>query len=165
MARRIAVLAAFCFWMGGFVFYAGVVVPIARRTLNPPTQQAFITNQVSVVIHLAGALALVLMFADSQTACDPHPRRVRWRRGLCLLLTAAHGLLVWAHWQISGQLDAGTGSIGPAENWYPFHRVYLLTATVQVFAASAWMILTLFAWRREDRSSSGDPAVSATGGL
>ena len=43
--RRFLVVVALMFWLGGFTFYAGVVVPVGTRALKSPMKQALITRR------------------------------------------------------------------------------------------------------------------------
>src|SRR5690242_20720914 len=57
--RRFLVLAALMFWQGGFVFYAGVVVPIGTEVLGSSQEQGRITRRVAVWLNWTGAAALI----------------------------------------------------------------------------------------------------------
>src|SRR5436190_16665061 len=57
---RFACLAALAFWMGGFTFYALVVIPTGNRLLGS-IQQGLLTQQVTHWMNLIGLLALMLL--------------------------------------------------------------------------------------------------------
>ena len=62
--RRFLVLVALMFWLGGFTFYASVVVPVGQRELGSHLEQGFITRQVTNYLNLSGAVALVVLAWD-----------------------------------------------------------------------------------------------------
>src|SRR5262245_9782885 len=63
--RRFLVLAALMFWQGGFVFYAGVVVPIGTEVLGSAQEQGRITRRVAVWLNWTGAVALIPLGWDA----------------------------------------------------------------------------------------------------
>src|SRR4249920_597526 len=91
--RRFLVLAALMFWQGGFVFYAGVVVPIGTEVLGSPSEQARITRRVALYLNASGAVALVLFLWDC--AAVRVGRGVYWGRWLAWLsMAVALALLI-----------------------------------------------------------------------
>src|SRR5438876_9914573 len=63
--RRFLVLAGLMFWQGGFVFYAGVVVPIGTEVLGSAQEQGRITRRVDVGLNWTGAAALIPLGWDA----------------------------------------------------------------------------------------------------
>src|SRR5262249_22686964 len=108
--RRFLVLAALMFWLGGFTLYGGVVVPVARRVLDPPTQQAAITRQVTNYLNVAGAVALLPLAWDLAACRDRSAgrRRARWGTWLGLAVTLA--LLAWVHVRLDAFMEDPTGA-------------------------------------------------------
>ena len=58
---HMAALLAMALWWGGLTFYAAFVVPIGVEVLGGATEQGFITQRVSNIINLLGALTLVVL--------------------------------------------------------------------------------------------------------
>jgi hypothetical protein len=152
--RRFLVLAVLFFWQGGFTFYASVVVPVGQHVFGH-LRQGFVTQQVTVYLNLTGAVALVFLLWDIFAARDA----ATWRRRSRLLLWAgmllALLLLFWLHIRLDELLAAKGRIIRDPEVFYPRHRVYLWISTVQWACGLLYLLLTLGAWRREDRQESG----------
>src|SRR5690348_2646523 len=81
---RFLVVMALCFWQGGFLFYAAIVVPIGTRVLGSILRQGFITRHVTHDLNIAAAAALVLLMWEWVWTADP----ARWRRHARLFLWA-----------------------------------------------------------------------------
>src|SRR5580704_16162576 len=48
-------------WMGGFTFYALIVIPTAERVLDSMRDTGFITQQVTRWLNLIGAVILLIL--------------------------------------------------------------------------------------------------------
>ena len=128
LVRRFLVLVALMFWLGGFTFYAGVVVPVGQNVLGG-SAQADVTRQVSIYLNLSCAIALLPLGWDIVSANDPSRGR-RVSRRLCWYNILA-GLLAlyWLHGQLAAMLDEpGVGSGAYFSFW---HRAYLWLSTYQ----------------------------------
>jgi hypothetical protein len=152
IARRLLVFAAFSFWIGGFTFYAAVVVPAGSEVLGSHRTQGFVTQQVTTYLNISGALALLPLAWDAAASRDPYVAR-RWARwlawlGMGLTLVA----LVWLHSHLDAFLDPHEFSVLDSSRFRPAHRVYLWTSTVQFGCGLTYLVLTVCAWRSEDRS-------------
>jgi hypothetical protein len=150
LVRRYVVLVALMFWQGGFLFYSAVVVPIGQQVLYPPSEQGFITRQVTDYLNLSGAFCLALLAWDLLAGRDPlRPRR--WGRwSLMLVMAATLGLLAHLHLRLDAQLDPVQRIVLYDREFYPLHRMYLWTQTVQWGAAMLYVALMVWAWRAED---------------
>src|SRR5206468_6196627 len=151
IVRRFLVLFAFLFWQGGFLFYSAVVIHVGQNVLPPPARQSQITMPVTRCLNLIGVVTLVALAVDVFLTRD-ESRQKAWR-WLCWLLMAS-GLagLLWLHPRLVDFMEHHD-----QPGFYPLHRAYLLTSTVQWFAAMAFLLLTLLAWRAVDR-----PVISAS---
>jgi hypothetical protein len=153
LIRRFLVLAALMFWQGGFVFYAGVVVPIGTEVLGSAQEQGRITRRVAVWLNWSGAVALIPLGWDAFVA-----RRNRWaRRGrIVTWLVMAGGLVVlfWLYPTLNEMFDAEAMHISERRLFRRLHRTYLWTSTVQWIAGVAYAALTLWAWTADDRARS-----------
>lgn len=149
--RRYLALAALFFWQGGFTFYAAVVVPIGQDVLGSHLDQGFITRRVTVYMNLAGAVALLPLVWDAVGTRDP----AAWRRWLRLLLwlgmAAALVALYRLHPLLDQYIDLEYRDLTDRRAFRPFHRLYLWVSTVQWCCAVVYLLLTLLAWRAEDR--------------
>jgi hypothetical protein len=151
--RRFLVLAALFFWLGGFTFYAAVVVPIGQEVLTSGTTQGFITRQVSIYLNLAGAVALAPLLWDALVRSSGVGRfRKLLRLGCWAGLAVTLLMLVWMHPRVDAFLDAEAHVIEDVKGFRPWHRWYLWTSTVQWGFGVAYLALLVWAWRGEDRT-------------
>jgi hypothetical protein len=151
LARRFLVLLALMFWQGGFTFYAAVVVPTGQRVLGDPTDQGFITRQVTQYLNLSGAVALLILALDLIAAAREATwaRRLRWLSWLGMVGTLV--ALVWLHPRIDQYLDPELRAVVNHRAFRAGHRTYLWLSTVQWGCGLAYAWLTLRAWREADR--------------
>jgi hypothetical protein len=148
--RRFLVVAALMFWQGGFVFYAAVVVPVGQRVLETHTRQGFITREVTYYLNLSGAAALVLLAWDAVAGAGaPWQRRLRWVAVIGMAVALVW--LVWGRERLDALLDVDTQTILSHSRFRHEHRIYLWVSTVQWALGVLYTVLTLAAWREEDR--------------
>jgi hypothetical protein len=150
--RRFLVLVALMFWLGGFTFYAGVVVPIGRGVLG--SAQSEVTREVSFYLNVSAAFALLPLTWDNLFAHDPLRRRRVLRWLCCLVVLATLIVLVWLRADLVEMLDHPVG--GTLTSHAPFrqgHRLYLWISTLQWGAGVLYTLATIRAWRGEDSLS------------
>jgi hypothetical protein len=151
LLRRLTVAATLMFWQGGFTFYGAIVVPTGAEVLGGHLEQGFITQRVTNYLNLAGAAALPILAWDLASSSDT----VRWRRRLRWaiwgLLVATLAGQVWLHVRLDLLLDAEQHAILDRAAFRWEHRFYLNVSTVQWVAAIFALMLSLVAWRGEDR--------------
>lgn len=148
--RRFLVFQAFLLWQGGFLFYAGVVVPIGTQVLGSPLLQGQVTQQVTNWLNLFGAVWAVVFVWDVYAARDPNGRRRQKRLlwwAICVLLLA---LLAVLHSTLDAVLENYDESA--YARFRPWHIIYLWLSTFHwlIGLVLAWQ--TLSAWRAEDES-------------
>jgi hypothetical protein len=147
--RRFLVLAALMFWQGGFVFYAGVVVPIGTEVLGSPSEQARITRRVALSLNASGAIALVFFLWDC--AASRVGRGVYWTRWVTwLVMFVALVALVAIYPRLDNLFLPDEVKVLSRPTFRFWHRTYLWTSSVQWAAAVLFAVLTIVAWRRAD---------------
>ncbi len=148
--RRYLVVAALCFWQGGFTFYASVVVPVGQEVLGH-LHQGFVTRRVTFFLNLSGAAACLVLGWDLLRCDDPSRGRRGMRVALWLVLVGTLVVLFQMHPRLDRLLDPEAFDVSDRRAFYPLHRLYLWVNTGQWAAALAWIALTLLAWRAEDQ--------------
>jgi hypothetical protein len=152
VTRRALVVAALAFWMGGFTFYAVVVVPVGQEVLGSHRRQGFVTRQVTNYLNWAGTVALVILAWDLVAGkCRTWLWRTRWAAWAGMALTL--GVLFWLHAQLDDLLDQDSFRILDGAAFYTAHRWYLIISAIQWSCALAFGVLALVAWRLEDRDT------------
>lgn len=146
LLRRFLVTFGLLFWLGGFMFYGAVTLPVMRSIFGSET--SYVTQRVTMGINLAGTVAILLTFVDVY-ASSLSAKRWRWLTWLAMALP--HPVLYWMHREMSAQM-LQTG-FRPDFNGFMayWHRVYLTLNTLQWFAGMIFIWLTLRAWRAEDK--------------
>ncbi|MBI3408745.1 MAG: hypothetical protein HY040_10350 [Planctomycetes bacterium] len=131
------VTLVFAVWLGGFTFYALVVVPTGHQVLKSKMRQGFITQQVTNQLNVLGVAALSLllwqMLAVRQRAGSRGGSRTAWLSWTVLALTLA--ALFWIHPRLDTMLDPVSRSVADDDRFYEWHRWYLVVATMQWMAA------------------------------
>src|SRR4051794_10975932 len=138
--RRYLVLGAVLFWLGGFTFYAAVVVPVGTSVLNDSSlRQGFITREVTRHLNTSAAAGLAVLAWDVLAARDPSARRRRARAALWVLMALCQGALFWLHAYLDARLQRSGLIVLEPEAFRLAHRTYLWTHTAQWAAALAFL--------------------------
>lgn len=142
--------------MGGFTFYALIVIPTAERVLDSMRDTGFITQQVTRWLNLIGLGALLILPWLLGVRRRVQPRRL-WLGAVAMwmLMVLAQGGLFATHPLIDRLLEAQGHKLHHFEQFEKMHTVYLVFATIQWCAAliQIWLMLTI--WRAEDRDEYG----------
>jgi hypothetical protein len=152
--RRYCYILLLAAWMGGFTFYALIVIPTAERVLDSMRDTGFITQQVTRWLNLIGAAVLLILPWLVGGGWRKRPPRLRF--GLAatwaIMVLAQVGLFVM-HPLIDRFLEAPGHKLHHYEQFAQMHTVYLVFATVQWSAALLQIWLMLMIWRLQDRES------------
>ncbi|WP_435005218.1 hypothetical protein P12x_003113 [Tundrisphaera lichenicola] len=143
-ALRFLNRVAFATWIGGFVFYAAVVVPDLHETFGG-METGEISRRVAVVLYEIGASALALGWVI--LAVDRVERsgwRGKVRFGLMVGSTVLLGVLIAMHRVIGARIDSGLDR----DEFFPLHETYLTVFGVQWFGLLLMMALDLIPLRR-----------------
>ena len=151
--RRFLVLQILLLWQGGFLFYTSFVVPEGTRVLGSAAAQGVITTRVTDALNVLGVVGLAVLAWDLNYTRDPSARRLTarwWCWGVALVSQWA---LFFLHQLLDAFMDPDRTHVVIHPPFYPVHRTYLWASTVQ-WAACLWFaVLTLAAWRAEDRAN------------
>jgi hypothetical protein len=130
--------------MGGFTFYALVVVPIGGRILGS-IEQGLVTQQVTQWMNLLGALSLAILLPGSQ--------RSRWLALSWLVMALTLGILVWLHPRLDALIDGSLHAVSDESRFYRWHQAYLAAVTVQ------WAAAVVHLWCMANSSSRQQAAA------
>jgi hypothetical protein len=150
--RRFLALCALFFWQGGFLFYSAVVIPIGLDVLRDEKfRQTWITERTTFVVQVTGVVALALLLWEW-----PGRRfRRRLRAGtwgvLALTLAGLFAIHAWMH-----QLHPpGAVEVTDRPAFGVAHYAYIGVGCAQMLAGLLYLLLSLLAWREEDRATNG----------
>jgi hypothetical protein len=158
LIRRFLVVFALMFWMGGFMFYGAVVVPTNRIELKDMPQRGTITQKVTEWMNFAGTLALLVLFVDAYASASGR-QLGRWISWTGMMIP--HLFLIWLHNELTKQMAVPGFHLSDMKGFLIWHRVYLITNTVQWFSGMVFLALTLRQWRRDDQRDDPEP-IAAT---
>ena len=139
---RIALGMSWMIWVGGFVFYGAVVLPLLHQVVDSPTGGR-VTRNVTHAMNAIGGLALGLAWLDqarrdrrtAPSRLDRARAAARWRRLAALrvgtLLLASLGTL-------HAMMDRHLLEYG-LDGFYPLHRIYVRLSTLQWIVNLVWL--------------------------
>jgi hypothetical protein len=139
--------------MGGFTFYALVVIPTAGKVLGGERDVGFITQQITNWLNLIGVAALLILawvVAAEWRGLVSFPRlRLSLAVTLAIMVFGQIGLFI-THPLIDRFLQAEGHKVHHYDQFENMHTVYLAFATLQWSAALLHVWLMLMAWRVQD---------------
>jgi hypothetical protein len=153
--RHWIVFQAFLAWQGGFVFYAGVVVPIGTELLGSAREQGFITQAVTNWLNAIGLAWHLILFWDLLSTRSIPAKLQRWRWLGWLLSLAMLGGLAMIHRILDADIDPESGRIRNRADFKIWHIIYLWLSTLQWFLALGQAGLTLRVWEWEAQPDRG----------
>jgi len=151
--RRFVFFAAVAFWLGGFTFYSGVVIPIGSRILGGHLRQGLITQEVSRWLNVSAAVALVVMVWDmwalwrDATKVNRRVLATTWI-AMAVLQVGLFGL----HPAMDGLVDLSRGEILDQARFDVLHHIYLWGVSVQ------WGAGVIHVWGAMSVVPQGQPA-------
>ena len=151
---RFAAAVAICAWVGGFMVYGGIVVPILDDALGH-FDAGMITRRVTNGLNAIGVVAVAsgagVAWVDRRLGT--HIERAL-RLGLLILSAASLATLAGLHAEMDRRLD----SVG-LRGFRPYHRAYLIVSTGQWLANLGLIALTVRIWTRSRCDSA--PLISS----
>ena len=125
-------LVALSIYIGGFTFYSAVVIPVLHDRLESSLETGLITQRVTDMLNLLGVVTLSLgwcvygLSAGWNSQSDRGSRCKIWPlviSSICLVV------LLVLHRVLDRKLETNMFA-----GFYPYHRAYLWTSTVQWLA-------------------------------
>lgn len=146
--RRFALLQVLFFAFGGFLFYAGVVVPIGSDVTDTTTQ-GFVTQRVTRILNIANTVAVVMLSWELWASAATSRRRSLTVMTICTMLIAVcTAALFWLHLQLDALVVPIDMEVVDHELFYQRHRLYLWTSTV------LWLATLPIVWVFANRSAN-----------
>jgi hypothetical protein len=130
--RRFLVATVTGLWLGGFTFYAAVVIKVGEEVLGDHRPVGFITQEVSRSLNAIGVLALVLLLWNmiavwtSSSRWTKHSLTVSW-----IVMATAQLCLFAIHPMLDGTLSSSGQEILNYNGFIGLHRAYLAVSTAQ----------------------------------
>lgn len=155
-SRRYLLIQTLALTFGGFLFYAGIVIPAATDVLGSTTQ-GFVTRRVTNSLNALGAVSTVLLVWDLialRRARSSATNKTLLFASACIGLFTL--LLVWLHIRLDGMLDPSDMTVADSSLFYLLHRVYLWVSTLQWLASliAMWIVVHVSATALQNRDAS-----------
>ena len=155
LARRFLVIAAVAFWLGGFTFYASVVIHTGHRVFGGRLETGFLTQQVTQWLNFIGVITLTILLANG-FADWRHPSR--WIKASLWLTWAIMAAILVAlytlHPMLDRMLDVEAHRVVDRSHFHGLHATYMNLSTTQWVAGLLHLWLTLLVWRARPASAS-----------
>jgi len=152
LLRYLAIIGL-CFWMGGFTFYAGVVIHVGHRVFDSHREVGFLTKEVTIWLNRSSVIVLLVLLANHLCCSD---RGSAWLKGIrlatLLLMAAVQVALFLFHPRLDQVLDVSKHAILNRAGFHSLHLLYMNLSTVQWAAALAHLGSVLLGWQRSDRT-------------
>lgn len=100
-------ILALVVWVGGLIFFAFVLAPVAFRTLPTTREAGLVVGAALRVLHLLGFVAGVVYLLASLVKRGSRPR---WLAPA--LVTAMLSLTAWSQWSILPRMERNRAAIG-----------------------------------------------------
>ncbi|HJN66943.1 MAG: hypothetical protein GY783_12275 [Gammaproteobacteria bacterium] len=149
--RRYVLILALGLWVGGFTFYALIVLPASHDVLGDRFTSGLITRGVTIWLNRLGVVAILFMFCDMLASRRNGCRWVTATLFVAWLVVAGSHIEIFVlHLKLSGLIDGG--QIADAASFRSIHTFYERVSTVQWVACLVFLAFSLLAWRRSDSS-------------
>ena len=125
-ALRFLALTLLAIWLGGFTFYSAAVIPVLHDAVGS-VQGGSVTQHVTNRLNAVGGVTLLVWWALAVQ--DRDGLTPAWKRRRTGLLCVTAGLLL-ALAALHAVMDERLSRVG-LRGFYPLHRAYLITSTVQ----------------------------------
>jgi hypothetical protein len=125
-------LVALSIYIGGFTFYSAVVIPILHDRLESSLETGLITQRVTDMLNLLGSATLSLgwcVYGLSTVYERRSDRGSSWKIWPLVISSICLVVLLMLHRVLDRKLETSTFA-----GFYPYHRAYLWTSTVQWIA-------------------------------
>jgi hypothetical protein len=125
-------LVALSIYTGGFTFYSAVVIPVLHDRLESSLETGLVTQRVTDVLNLLGVATLSLgwcVYGLSAVCGCQSVRGSRWKIWPLVVSSICLVTLLILHRVLDRKLETSTFA-----GFYPYHRAYLWTSTVQWIA-------------------------------
>ncbi len=162
---RVILLVSLSLFWGGLTFYTGFVVRVIHDVLNDPMDGGLITQRVTHILQILGAVACVFMIQNCfvvikqfrRYAAKKQSRRYEAVLVICTFLFACSLIgLHLVHGQLDAVIDRPNHEVIDREAFVEGHRRYNQLTTVQWLSSSAYLMATVVAWMKVDSQADQD---------
>jgi hypothetical protein len=144
-----------CFWMGGFTFYAGVVIHVGHRVFGGHREIGFLTREVTLWLNRSGVIVLLILLANHLYDSRKTSGWLKNIRLATLLLMAGIQVALFVlHPKLDQLLDLSRHAILNHPDFKSSHLLYINLSAFQWAAALIHLAAILFAWKQKDEGKA-----------
>ncbi|TWU57193.1 DUF4149 domain-containing protein [Rubripirellula reticaptiva] len=147
---RVLLLLSYSLYWGGLTFYTGFVVRISHDVLNDPMDGGLITQRVTSVLNVLGAVTVVLMACNCVVVMRQSPKYGYALAGCATVLGGVLIGLFVVHGHLDAIINIETMEITNRDAFVTGHRRYNQLTTIEWLCCLAYLPITVVAWRRID---------------
>ena len=140
--RRLIVIAAIAWWLGGFTFYSGVAIPMGVQVLGTHRAVGFITEHVTNWLNVGGVIALGILLWNLLLGWHDRGKALRYTLLITWIAMAAIEIeLISVHPAMDRLITTHPVRMILDEDRFDLlHHVYLISTSVQ------WAIGVIHVW-------------------
>ena len=143
--RQYLVVLAIALWLGGFTFYALVVVPAGAEVLGGSVEQGFVTQAVTLHLNRIALGALLVLLWN--VVAEPGKLLAATWLGMVVAQLALFAL----HGRLDAMLDRTSHAV--ADDFHFLHESYLWIAAIQWGLGLTHVWCVLAGWRDQARGA------------
>lgn len=161
--RRLLVIAAVAWWLGGFTFYAGVAIPMGVEVLGSHKAVGFITQRVTNWLNFGGVIALAILLANLLLSRDVGGKWIRRTLLITWILMACIEIeLIYLHPVMDRLITTHPHRmILDDDRFELLHHFYLISTTVQWALGVVHVWCIVLCWTFADRMTPRQPIAAA----
>ena len=159
--RRLIVIAAVAWWLGGFTFYAGVAIPMGVEVLGSHKAVGFVTERVTNWLNFGGVIALAILLWNMAISRRAGGKWIRRTMLLTWIIMAVIEVeLIVLHPRMDRLIVTHPRMILDEDSFDLFHHVYLISTTVQWALGALHVWCVCLSWVIAEKVSRREPVVT-----
>jgi hypothetical protein len=161
--RRLVVIAAVAWWLGGFTFYAGVAIPMGVEVLGSHKAVGFITQRVTNWLNFGGVIALAILLANMLVSRGAGGKWIRRTMLITWILMACIEVeLISLHPVMDRLITTHPHRMILDDDRFDLlHHFYLISTTVQWALGVVHVWCVVLCWTFAERTTRREPIVAA----
>lgn len=153
LARRFIVILVLGFWLGGFTFYASVVIHTGHRVFGGQREVGFLTQEVTRWLNVSAVIALAVLLWNVLAEARGANCWIATALGFTwIVMLAIQVVLFRLHPALDRLLQADTQAILDRSAFHHLHKLYMNLSTAQWSAGLLHILLMFWLWRMGDSS-------------
>lgn len=160
--RRLIVIAAVAWWLGGFTFYAGVAIPMGVEVLGSHKAVGFITERVTNWLNVGGVVALAILLANLALSRGAGGKWLRRTMLITWILMACVEIELISLHPVMDRLitiQNGHRMILDDDRFDLLHHFYLISTTCQWALGVVHVWCVCLSWVIAEKRGGGTPAA------